>query len=47
MDEDIEARFSAGGNDYLTKPVSKHDLLPRVANHLRLSGIIKKFRADQ
>lgn len=47
VDEDIEACFSAGGNDYLTKPVSKHDLLPRVANHLRLSGIIKKFRADQ
>jgi two-component system sensor histidine kinase ChiS len=47
VDEDIEACFSAGGNDYLTKPVSKHDLLPRVANHLRITGIIKKFRADQ
>jgi two-component system sensor histidine kinase ChiS len=47
VDEDIEECFTAGGNDYLTKPVSKHDLLPRVANHLRIAGIIKKFRIEQ
>ena len=46
VDEDIEQCFAAGGNDYLTKPVSKYDLLPRVANHLRIAGIIKKFRAE-
>ena len=47
VDEDIEECFTAGGNDYLTKPVSKHDLLPRVANHLRIAGIIRKFRNEQ
>lgn len=47
VDEDIEECFAAGGNDYLTKPVSKHDLLPRVANHLRIAGIIRKFRNEQ
>lgn len=46
VDEDIEQCFAAGGNDYLTKPVSKHDLLPRVANHLRIAGIIRKFRSE-
>jgi DNA-binding response OmpR family regulator len=47
VDEDIEECFAVGGNDYLTKPVSKHDLLPRVANHLRIAGIIRKFRNEQ
>jgi two-component system sensor histidine kinase ChiS len=47
VDEDIQECFAAGGNDYLTKPVSKHDLLPRVANHLRIAGIIRKFRAER
>lgn len=47
VDEDIEQCFSAGGNDYLTKPVSKHDLLPRVANHMRIAGIVRKFRNEQ
>lgn len=47
VDEDIAQCFAAGGNDYLTKPISKFDLLPRVANHLRITGIIKKFRAEQ
>lgn len=46
VDEDIQECFSAGGNDYLTKPVSKFELLPRVANHLRIAGIIKKFRSE-
>jgi two-component system sensor histidine kinase ChiS len=46
VDEDIQECFAAGGNDYLTKPISKFDLLPRVANHLRIAGIIKKFRAE-
>lgn len=47
VDEDIQECFSAGGNDYLTKPISKFDLLPRVANHLRIAGIIKKFHSER
>lgn len=35
--EDLEAGFIAGGNDFLTKPVSREELLLRVGTHLKLS----------
>ncbi len=33
---DLLAAFSAGGNDYLTKPIAKAELLSRVKTHLQL-----------
>jgi len=36
---DLVESFSAGGNDYLTKPISKHELLSRVETHLQLLDI--------
>lgn len=36
---DLVESFSAGGNDYLTKPISKHELLSRVETHLKLLDI--------
>ncbi|MFT4929755.1 MAG: signal transduction histidine kinase/ligand-binding sensor domain-containing protein, partial [Phenylobacterium sp.] len=33
---DLVQSFASGGNDYLSKPVSKHELLTRVATHLKL-----------
>jgi signal transduction histidine kinase/ligand-binding sensor domain-containing protein/HPt (histidine-containing phosphotransfer) domain-containing protein/BarA-like signal transduction histidine kinase len=36
---DLVESFSAGGNDYLTKPISKHELLSRVETHLTLLDI--------
>lgn len=33
--------FSAGANECLNKPVSKYELLPRVANQLRLASIAR------
>ena len=41
VDEDIVEGFAAGANEFLTKPVSKYDLLPRVANHLNLLQIYR------
>jgi two-component system, sensor histidine kinase ChiS len=35
-DEEVSRGFQAGGNEFLTKPVSKAELLPRVANQLHL-----------
>lgn len=37
--EDLVEGFEIGGNDYLTKPVDKPELLSRVAVHLKLLGI--------
>ena len=34
--EDIVAGFASGGADYITKPVTKEELLARVNSHLRL-----------
>lgn len=34
--EDLVRGYVAGGNDFLTKPVAKHELLTRAASHLRL-----------
>lgn len=42
--EDLQRCFDVGGNDYITKPVNKHDLLPRVANHLRIQRTIRKLQ---
>ena len=36
---DLVESFSVGGNDYLTKPITKHELLTRVAIHLKLLDI--------
>jgi len=36
---DLVESFAAGGNDYLTKPISKHELLSRVETHLTLLDI--------
>lgn len=42
--EDLQRCFDVGGNEYITKPVSKYDLLPRVANLLRIQRIIRKLQ---
>ncbi|WP_170246356.1 response regulator [Colwellia hornerae] len=36
---DLVESFSAGGNDYLTKPIEKYELLSRVETHLTLLDI--------
>lgn len=36
VDEDIAKAFAAGGTEILAKPVSKYELLPRIANQLKL-----------
>lgn len=36
---DMAMGFEAGANDYLTKPVSKEELLPRVETHLALKDM--------
>jgi signal transduction histidine kinase/ligand-binding sensor domain-containing protein/HPt (histidine-containing phosphotransfer) domain-containing protein/BarA-like signal transduction histidine kinase len=36
---DLVESFASGGNDYLTKPISKHELLSRVETHLKLLDI--------
>ena len=42
--EDLVAGFSAGGNDYLTKPIAREELLARVALHLELQATHRKER---
>lgn len=37
--DDLVRGFIAGGSDFLTKPVSKHELLSRVSTHLSLLNI--------
>ncbi len=40
---DLVTSFSAGANDFLTKPISKHELLARVRTHLQLSDIYRNL----
>ncbi len=44
VDADIARAFAAGGTEILTKPVSKYEILPRVANQLRLLEIVRESR---
>ncbi|QTD49980.1 hybrid sensor histidine kinase/response regulator [Sulfidibacter corallicola] len=39
---DLVTGFQAGGNDYLTKPISKEELLLRVQTHLQLRAISRE-----
>ncbi len=38
---DLVTGFSVGANDYLTKPISKNELLSRIKTHVNLNGIHK------
>jgi len=40
---DLVTGFQAGANDYLTKPISKNELLARIKTHLRLSNIALSY----
>jgi len=40
---DLVESFGAGGNDYLTKPIIKHELLSRVETHLKLLDISRSL----
>jgi CheY-like chemotaxis protein len=44
--DDLVRGFVAGGNDFLTKPVSKQELLTRVTSHLRLLQINRKLEEN-
>lgn len=37
--QDLETAYAVGGNDFLTKPISKEELLARVNTHLKLLEI--------
>ncbi|MFT4926159.1 MAG: ligand-binding sensor domain-containing protein/signal transduction histidine kinase [Phenylobacterium sp.] len=39
QEEDLVEGFAVGGNDYLTKPITKSELLARVETHLKLLDI--------
>ncbi|MFT4924827.1 MAG: signal transduction histidine kinase/ligand-binding sensor domain-containing protein [Phenylobacterium sp.] len=42
---DLVQSFAVGGNDYLSKPVSKHELLTRVKTHLQFLDIHRNLEA--
>ena len=42
--EDLARGFSAGGVDYITKPVKQPEVHARVATHLRIQGLIAQQR---
>lgn len=46
IDEDVSVGFSVGGNEFLTKPVSKYEILPRIANHVRLLQIFRNLLVE-
>ncbi|MFT4929643.1 MAG: signal transduction histidine kinase, partial [Phenylobacterium sp.] len=42
---DMMQSFASGGNDYLSKPVSKHELLTRVETHLKFLDIHRNLES--
>jgi DNA-binding response OmpR family regulator len=44
--EHVVRGFEAGGIDYVTKPINTHEVLARVASHLRTARILQKARAS-
>lgn len=43
-DDDIKLGFKSGGNEFMLKPVSKDELLPRVENHLKILTVIREYK---
>ena len=44
---DMEKCFDAGGDDYTTKPIQTHLVLNRIATHLELAALRKRYRDEQ
>jgi signal transduction histidine kinase len=42
---DLMQSFTVGGNDYLTKPINKHELLARVETHLKFLDINRNLES--